>query len=350
MTRLNSEIGSDFIHSHSIENSGETNVIIEIAPGSKLSSFMGMDYINRAAVSLGNLFAPLNIWKTNNPLPYMSDTEEAISPNPTQRVTDQNGQHYRSSVEYKNLIDGQRAPILTKDESLDPDKIDDPDGTENVRYISFSSPFYLTGWCYDINGKPCPSVYDYEKLYFPDDIAVAERSGTFADYNPPTGVSPSASGTYATTFIKEMTLARRFIDDKKNTFDEFFATDTKLHKAGPIDYRWNDTRKVFQSGPQIKEGYLLTVLESPNGRLANPNYTSGLVAIYDGKGSDWRKIEPEKTFWVINRSMSVDADSGTYIVSMEMPNGEYRPIWVDCDPDPSGAPASYQIASTQGKL
>ena len=73
------------------------------------------------------------------------------------------------------------------------------------------------------------------------------------------------------------------------------------------------------------------------------------MIVCDGIGNNWRKIEPEKKIWVINRSL-LSGPSGAYIIVEEMPNGEYRPIWSDCDADPSGAPPSYVNAVQFGDV
>lgn len=318
-------------------------------------------YMEKAVYPVSNLFMPFatasgTTDETNN-FPYIQSGNVRLSPDTRNKIRDPSGnfyyvsgQHYQSKVMAYNTLSMGRGNIVTVG-SGQPKQSEVLDGRTSgtIRAVGIALPQVFVGWGYDLTGRPIPSVYDYQKKHDPSGIARLEASGNLT-FNYPSGVSPAQSGEYYRNTVSGVIYARRLLDDKKNTFYHDFDNEVDLHRAGPLDARWNDSRKVYQSGPEILEGYLITDLAASPGRLNSPTYSSGLMVVYAGTGAAWRKIEPERYEWVINRSVGLEGQAGSHIIVQEMPNGEKRPIWLDCTPDPSGAPQPYLTSLASGLL
>ena len=198
------------------------------------------------------------------------------------------------------------------------------DDTE-IRSIGFKVPTVFVGWGLDTAGRPVPSIYDVDKKN--EDPSIPNNQ--FLD----------GDGKGATQKLEESTASGDIfaLELKKNTYIEKAGVNPSSWVAGPLDVRWDKYRGVWAACPVIVEGYLLEDLKQPSGRATKLKYTSGEMVIYTGHHEEWNAVQPMQKVWVINRCVGLMATSGTYIAAQFFPNGEYRPIWVDCVADPSGA-------------
>lgn len=180
-------------------------------------------------------------------------------------------------------------------------------GDLSVRLTGFRTPIYIAGYGLTPEGKPAFNATEVDG-YEEEDKEIVRRH--------------------------------------KNIFPKDYQLRPNLWKAGPLDVRWDNSRGVWYSGPPIVEGYAIQDIPSAGGRLSSTPYTSGYMVIYTGGGSGWnynyasgdpQYLESEDKVLLINRSLDLSIQSGMYVQAMHYPNGEYRPFWVDCTVDPSGA-------------
>lgn len=175
-------------------------------------------------------------------------------------------------------------------------------------------------------------------------------------------------------------------NETSNFYADNYINRTDMWKAGPLDIRWDKIRKMWTPASQLVEGYLIEDLEAAEGRFSSKPFTSGRMVLCAGTYGDsimesgfqpirwdradasgyfssgllygsggplggisgllWRSSGnyysslagpvisggvPELFVLLINRSLHLSALSGTYVVASPMPNGDYRPIWVDCN-------------------
>lgn len=198
-------------------------------------------------------------------------------------------------------------------------------GESEIRSVGFKIPTVFAGWGLDIAGRPVPSIYDADKKN--EDPSVDNNE--FLDING-SGETQKLEVSKASGDIFKLEL-------KKNTYMENAAKNPSTWVAGPLDVRWDKYRGVWAACPVIVEGYLLEDLKQPSGRATKIKYTSGEMVVYTGHHEEWNAVQPMQKIWVINRCIGITAQSGTYIAAQFFPNGEYRPIIVDCSVDPSGA-------------
>lgn len=363
--KINTSFG--YVCSEIFNDAAPKKVSTQLCDVGHINYILAYNYEDKAAVSLNSLLSPFASESGNVPekniFPYIESGNIPVSPDIRNKyvvdddTTDEfwyvSGQNYQTKIFASNALKLTYGTVLTVgDEQANQEETNAGTQPGRIRAIGFANPTVFTGWGYRTNGRPVPSVYDYMMSYSGGIIELQqlERSGTFEDFSWPLDVSPTESGDYYTQYVSDMVKARRRLDNKQNTFYKDYDSRIDLHRAGPLDICWNDTRKMWCFNEGIYEGYLTTDLLPSSGRLADPNYTSGEMVLYDGYGSNWRKIEPDKKIWVFNRSTDLDATSGTYIIAKEMPNGEIRPIWVDCEPGASGVPSTYNNSVLFGDL
>ena len=198
-------------------------------------------------------------------------------------------------------------------------------GNTEIRSIGIKVPTVFAGWGLDTAGRPVPSIYDADKKNENPDIP----NNRFLDGNGK-GETQKLEESKASGDIFKLEL-------KKNTYTQNPAENPANWVAGPLDVRWDRYRGVWAACPVIVEGYLLEDLKQPSGRATKLKYTSGEMVVYTGHHEEWNAVQPMQKVWVINRCVGLTASSGTYIAAQFFPNGEYRPIIVDCSVDPSGA-------------
>lgn len=215
---------------------------------------------------------------------------------------------------------------------------------QEFRTVGFKLPSYFIGYGLDTVGRPVPSVYDEQKKNEEsnnfDNEFVLDYSGQYSD-------RVSGEISYLENSIlnaqrnsgNTLDVSGDIIDLelKKNTYMDGYNVNPSNWPAGPLDTRWDKYRGVWAACPVIVEGYLLNDMIAPSGRATKLKYTSGEIVLYTGQYDEWDIIQPIQKVWVINRSVGLSANSGSYVSAQFFPNGEFRPIWVDCAVDPSGA-------------
>lgn len=180
-------------------------------------------------------------------------------------------------------------------------------GIETYRLIGMRTPLYMAGYGLTPEGKPAFDATEIpEYVETDEDIIRVHKNQQVKEYQ-----------------------------NRPNTW-----------RAGLLDVRWDKSRGVWYSGPPIVEGYVIQDIPSAGGRLSSTPYTSGWMVIYTGTGRDWdynhssgnpQYLEEQDRVLLINRSLDLSIQSGMYVQAMHYPNGEFRPFWVDCTIDPSGA-------------
>lgn len=203
---------------------------------------------------------------------------------------------------------------------------------DEMRTIGFKLPFYFAGWGLDTAGRPVPSIYDEQKKNEEsnnfDNVFIDDYQDQYSDR-----FSGEISYLYNSSNSGDIVDLER----KKNTYIDGYNNNPSEWMAGPLDVRWDRYRGVWAASPVIVEGYLISNLSAPSGRATGLKYTSGEIVLYGGQYDDWDIIQPVQKVWIINRSVGLTASSGSLLSAQFFPNGEYRPIWVDCATDPSGA-------------
>lgn len=216
---------------------------------------------------------------------------------------------------------------------------------EEFRTVGFKLPSYFAGWGLDTAGRPVPSVYDEQKKNEDSNGGDNEFVTDFANSPIPPVIGedpipPLPDRDKGEIYYLENSAHSGDIVDlerKKNTYMDGYNINPSEWPAGPLDVRWDRYRGVWAASPVIVEGYLLNDISAPSGRATKLKYTSGEIVLYTGQYDDWDIIQPIQKVWVINRSVGLYMEQGSYVAAQFFPNGEFRPIWVDCGPDPSGA-------------
>lgn len=164
------------------------------------------DYSNQAGMSFDGMFSPYTTAITHGRLPHFesgsstpnAQTLNPWNPNNVLPTGDNRGEWMASghNINFAVVGTGVGASGDPEDFAFEKDffqrqRVE----TENIRAIGFRAPMVLTGWGFDTAGNPVP-----------------------ADPSDSTKFHPSG-------FL-----------------------DPNLWKTGPVDLRWNDTRKVWQGG------------------------------------------------------------------------------------------------------
>lgn len=179
----------------------------------------------------------------------------------------------------------------------------DYSGVNDVRNIGLRMPMMIVGWGYTTEGFPTPSMYDHNMKY---------------------------SGDYTPTFEDA--------ERDKRTFAPNFTKRNDLFPAGPLDLRYDKSRKMWRSTPEVYGGYTLNNIASASGRFAPSgcNFASGELEILVNAFEPAYTPESNHKLLIINRSVTNDIPSGTWVIAIRANNGEFWPIYVDCAPDRSG--------------
>ena len=96
-------------------------------------------------------------------------------------------------------------------------------------------------------------------------------------------------------------------------------------KVGPVDYRWDDARKVWEVGTSLTEGFFVTHIPNSRGNGSIPS--SGLFQPFVVTSGGFTGSSTLLT--VISRDDSLTVPSGYYGIITTI-NGEKRPIYVSC--------------------
>lgn len=258
-----------------------TGISVNISTHDQLVQNIGYDFENVGAVSLDAVFAPYTTQSGHAQLPFWQTPESGASfptnihlntffPNP---ATTGNPSGYLES--------GSNVGAFNSLTGIGPDAKGDlhpyADIHENNNVASFSrgvglrSPIVLTGWGYDTNGNPVPSDPEDESKFHPDAF-----------------------------------------------------TNPNKWKSGPVDLRWDNSRRVWTGGGNSTKIYLskVTNLYTPpsfsfevDRSLSRDQYTRNAPAImqsyadYGGSPESGVLLDPEYIAFTGNQNNVV---GGTY--------------------------------------
>ena len=127
------------------------------------------------------------------------------------------------------------------------------------------------------------------------------------------------------------------------TFDQRVAGDRSIWKAGPIDFRWDDIRKVWTMGHHMVCGVAAGGISAPGTPCAPTTFKMKVfrhTQIQPTFPAPLSTCPLGETITVVNRdpSLSQPAVPGMIFVVAARINYEYVPVWVgcpdECDSDP----------------
>lgn len=194
-------------------------------------------------------------------------------------------------------------PTFGEEIADDSTEIHDNDDTTDLRSVGLRLPSVFAGFGYTTEGFPVPSLYE-QKVW--------------------------ADSRYTADVEIEDDEKRRFADNVRKRAD--------IWKAGPIDLRWDEPRKMWVAAPEVVVGYTLSDISAASGRYADKTFTSGELQVSNGRFDDYNVGDNNKIL-LINRSVSTEMQSGVLVIAVRTNNGEYMPVWVDCAPDEDTRPA-----------
>lgn len=300
---------------------------------SAISSYLSAGYDIKSVISLDEIFSPYSTTDgSGNIIPYAS-----FSPRPTGVAISPGSGDSRSEVISYDVRSGINIGLCpTFDLSLDnPDadnSIADKDDTVNIRSIAFRSPMMVAGFGYDTEGFPTPSIYD-DTLRYQDPTFILPKEPKSGDY-------PSDFAKY-TTDSGLWVGSGNTINYQKRQYAFNFRERPDEWKSGPLDLRWDKYKKMYVAAPEVFVGYALQNIPASNGRFGEKTFTSGEIEVYSGRYDEFGVTDRNKSQFpgyankllIINRSVDKSIDSGTMVMAIRTNNGEYMPIWVDCDAD-----------------
>lgn len=260
-----------------------------------VNDFTREDFTEKSAISLDEIFC---CYTTDNtlPMPYADMVKrEALSSGPSPWSGDARPEIIASDM--RSGLNIGTCPTFGDTISDTSEEIHDNDDTKDLRSVGLRLPAVFAGFGYTTEGFPVPNKY--EQKYW-DDSA----------YNPSSGVRKHEE--------------RMFAKDVRARAD--------IWKAGPIDLRWDEPRKMWVAAPEVVVGYTLSDISAASGRYASKTFTSGELQVSNGRFDDYNVGNNNKIL-LINRSVSTEMQSGVLVIAVRTNNGEYMPVWVDCAPD-----------------
>lgn len=276
-------------------------------------NIIAANYSSKSVASLSELFCPYStITDTLSGIPSVNlSAEENLASGDS--VIEMFPYYMRSGINtgicptYGETLPNTTGDIIDNNESTD------------IRSIAIKTPIMMAGFGYTTEGLPTPSLYD-QKL--------KDDSGYIPDYT-----------------TKEYD-RRQFASNVRERVD--------LWNAGPLDVRWDENRHMFISAPEVFVGYTIQKIPASKGRFhkklvidntvdpptsgyIRDSFGSGEIEVYNGRYNDYCSASgsPQRLL-IINRSTEADIESGIMVVVTRTNNGEYMPIYVDCDPDTKG--------------
>ncbi len=185
----------------------------------------------------------------------------------------------------------------------------DKDDVFDIRSVALRTPIVFAGLGYTTEGLPVPSIYDQCTV----DSGALHSVGSGDPYNP--------SG--------------EAFDRDTRYFCSGFRDRQDLWKAGPVDLRWDEYKRMWVASPEMFIGYALSDVPSASGRFADKSFSSGEMELATRRYDDYTVTGQDRLLF-INRSVTTEIQSGVMLIVTRINNGEYIPIWVDCSPDTSG--------------
>lgn len=312
--------------------SGEVAFVshVVIQPDYNTVSQQSSGNFNQAAISLDGLFRP---YSTNF---HYSNGKMGHFEIPNSGFREFQRGRRQGLYEWHPFPSGHDVQVVSHANGMLVDSENPPENTD-YRGIAFKVPgMVLTGYGIAVGGTPVPNASGYE--YDESGVYTVRTSG----WN-------ETSEFYATGYM---------------TRPDMWKTGPL---AGPV---WEPTEKCWFFGTRLYEGYLIEDLPHTSGRLSDLAYTQARMVLVDGTyaGADsgvlrddfklWNRADasgvniaeqkkgkvydqyklpresggiPELFVLLTNRSTRIDAPSGAYVIAANMPNGELRPIWIDCE-------------------
>jgi len=227
-----------------------------IAPNYNVSSHMGVDYEKKAAMSLDGMFRPYTV-DASGDSNILPHFEVGTSGTINAQVLSPFGSGHDISL----VTHGSGIPdTLLSNGSAD--------GTEEVRAMGVKMPLIAVGWGYDKDGKPVPN----------------------SDPDTPTD---------------------DFLDDHRSRMDKW--------KAGPVDLRWDNDRKVWDASG----GTDLIVLQ-PSSHI-NPGESGNAVKYTYNEVNGNMEVSSTTYFMhdVLNKNYVLDNEQ---VLCSKLTNNTYSPV------------------------
>lgn len=297
------------------------------------------DYMNKAFVSMDYMFTPYSTdVKHSGNLPKFIEPGSGV-------VEFASGRHPHIYDTYTFPFEsGHNVKVFTSEDTIPENGLVNDkkhySPSSNYRGLAFNTHrFVMAGYGLCTDGRPIPNASGYHY----------NESGEYV-YNP--------SGNYGS-----------------HLFASGYQDRPDMWTVGPLDgFRFDRSTGMWNIGCKVIEGYLIEDLPATSGRLSNLPYTSGRMVLVDGSYAGMPKyldsgntvLNPYYRLWdradasgeinssgtiysdyssmpiesggrpdlfplLVNRSSRVSAPSGAYVIAVNMPNGENRPIWIDCE-------------------
>lgn len=296
-----------------------------------IPSYLCAGYDLKSVVSLDEMFSPYSTTNWSGSLIPTASFDNRPSGTPYVPGSGDSRTEV-ISFDVRSGINVGICPTFYSDLSRPDNAIVDKNDTINIRSIAFRSPMMVAGFGYDTEGFPSPSVYD-DTLRYKNSTFILGREpdsgnypGNFSQYTVDSGLWVGSGTT---------------INYQKRQFAFNFRDRPDEWKSGPLDLRWDKYKQMYVAAPEVFVGYALQDIPASEGRFASKTFTSGEIEVYTGRYDMFGVTDRNKSQFpgyankllIINRSVDKSIASGTLVIAIRTNNGEYMPIWVDCDAD-----------------
>ncbi len=273
---------------------------VAFASNRLVANTLRYDFTSKAVTPINALFLGYSTSDTYDELPFCDLSPPDTPPTPGTRHAARVDIH---PTDYRSGVVNDLTPTAGDEMPTSMTQIFNRDQYDNIRGVGLKVPVIVTGWGYTTEGLPTPNLHD-QKVLFEDE--------------------------YAPTFEDAEANKRRFAENYKVRND--------LMKSGPLDLRWDESRRMWRSTPEVYGGYALYNIPSASGRYApsGVNFSSGEIEVLYYANEPAYTPNRDHKLLIHNRSITTDISSGTWIIAIRANNGEFWPIFVDCAPDRSG--------------
>lgn len=287
----------DYLTVHSYQCEGLDNEyvqsLVRIHSTEEIAPFLGVNYERKVVAPLSYIFQSFSVINDVSGISTLHVNKDKVS---TGITIDATSSSLASGLNYTSLLTYGNDPH-TSHEAYQ------YNGYSGVRGVGFRAPYAMVGWGLTTDGMPFPSNYDEYKYH-------SGRVG----HNP--------------------TLPQKFI--QQSEFASGHQNRNDIWGAGHLDVRWDRYKEMWIAAPNVVCGYAIEDIGIASGRYAPTSYSSGQIEVAFGRYNEYFLPSGRVLHNIINRSRSAEIASGTFVVAMRTNNGEYLPIWVDCEPDISG--------------
>lgn len=334
MNTISSFIG---VNSYSVSNnSGYLEYVTEVGTcdAAFVQKFISHEYVNKGITSLNELFSGYKTGDSGN-LTKAEFTERTTTV--SGKSVSQNGGYLdvrfdMVSYDVRSGLNTGMSPTFGTNYPSDMTEVINKKDLDDIRGVSFRTPMMMTGFGYTTEGMPFPSKYDYNKLETEHYLEYEDTSGWISLEGP---IRSSGEVSDYDEYSGAYYTAQNSLRDDKRSFYEHARVRPDLHKAGPVDLRWDTRKSMWVSAPEVYCGYSLSNVSPASGRYASQTFTSGYMEVSTGAYSNYGVCDKDEILF-INRSVSLEITRGMFMIVTRTNNGEYIPTWVDCDVDSSG--------------